>query len=623
MRNTTRQQRSRSIRFRGAAALLTTAAVITGTAGNVQAGSRTSTTRRPAKSVEQSALRYIVRAQAGKTTQLADAVGKAGAVVGAEMNSVDSLVAYLTPAQLKTIKASPSYLQATVDSSIATLQAATNAAANDTSMQTVNAAIGAPAMWAKGYTGKGLCVAVVDTGIAPVPGLDDGRVVNGIDLSLDAVEAPDALGIDAFGHGTHMASIIGGRDRGAALNDPNAFVGVAPETCLLNIKVGAYDGATDVSQVIAAIDWAVTNKSTYNIRVLNLSYGTSSTQKVSDDPLAWAAEVAWRNGIVVVAAAGNDGNKSALTNPANNSAILAVSAADTATDTVALFANGSGKRLPDLSAPGTRIRGLRVPGSLADQQHPAATPGDRYLRGSGTSQATAVVSGAVALLIQAYPDATPDEIKAALRTTAEKLASKAGGKGLLDIAAAADEFAAGVNKAKAKVIGAAAALATAKTAEQAAIASGDAKKRDRAQKDVVSAQAALTKATDDDNAAKAAATTAAAADLTKQAGTRGRGSLEGSRGGSYISTDGKKAVSGELDALGGAWSPATWAPASANGKAWNGRSWTGRSWTGGTWTGRSWTGRSWNGRSWVGRSWVGRSWSGTQWSDAVWTGSLG
>ena len=149
-------------------------------------------------------------------------------------------------------------------------------------------------------------MAVLDTGVAPVPGLSD-KIVNGPDLSLDYQGGlPES--VDAYGHGTHMAGIIAGRDAGS-LTDPTHFVGVAPDARIVNVKVGAADGATDVSQVIAGIDWVVQHRhdNGLNIKVLNLSFGTLSTQSYTVDPLAYAAEVAWTHGVMVVAAAGNDG----------------------------------------------------------------------------------------------------------------------------------------------------------------------------------------------------------------------------------------------------------------------------------------------------------------------------
>jgi serine protease AprX len=168
-----------------------------------------------------------------------------------------------------------------------------------------------------------------------------------------------------------------------------------------------------VSQVIAAIDWAVQHRNSggLNIRVINLSYGTRSTQSYTIDPLAHAVENAWRHGIVVVTAAGNNGPGTALSMPAADPYVIAVGAVDhVGTDTsdddrVSDFTNtGTPIRRPDLLAPGKSVVSLRTPGSYADRSHPEGlVTGDRhqrFFRGSGTSQAAAVVSGAVALLLQ-------------------------------------------------------------------------------------------------------------------------------------------------------------------------------------------------------------------------------
>ncbi len=154
-----------------------------------------------------------------------------------------------------------------------------------------------------GFTGKGVGVALVDTGVVPVPGLDSGNVRLGPDLSFESQAGPYRY-LDTFGHGTHMAGIIVG-------NDPSTgFKGVAPGARLTSVKVGSHDGAVDVSQVIAAVDWVVKHRKddpANPIRVLNLSYGTDGVQSYQVDPLTHAVENAWRAGIVVVVAAGNRG----------------------------------------------------------------------------------------------------------------------------------------------------------------------------------------------------------------------------------------------------------------------------------------------------------------------------
>src|SRR6266849_8753992 len=188
--------------------------------------------------------------------------------------------------------------------------AATYAPATDVnSMYSTTQYTGATQWWNAGYTGKGIDVAVIDSGVSPVQGLSaPGKVVYGPDLSLES-QAPNLTNLDTYGHGTFMAGLIAGRDDevvGPYQDAPTSqYLGVAPDARILSIKVATADGGTDVSQVIAAIDWVVQHAHDpgMNIRVLNISYGTNGSQSYLTDPLAYAAEVAWKSGIVVGAAA--------------------------------------------------------------------------------------------------------------------------------------------------------------------------------------------------------------------------------------------------------------------------------------------------------------------------------
>ncbi len=171
-----------------------------------------------------------------------------------------------------------------------------------TTLAQVRSTIGAHSLWRKGHTGRGVGVALIDTGVVPVKGLDSGNVVNGADLSFES-QAPDLRYYDTFGHGTHMAGIIAGDDPKGRLLDLDRFHGVAPGAQLTSLKVAASDGGVDVSQVVAAVDWVVEHRNDdpkNPIRVLNLSYGTDGVQDYRVDPLTHAVENAWRAGIVVV-----------------------------------------------------------------------------------------------------------------------------------------------------------------------------------------------------------------------------------------------------------------------------------------------------------------------------------
>jgi serine protease AprX len=441
-----------------------------------------------------------------------------------------------------------------------------------TTLEDVRTTIGARALWQRGYTGRGIGVALVDTGVVPVRGLTSGNVENGADLSFESQD-DDLRYFDTFGHGTHMAGIIAGNEP-AGLLGLGRFQGIAPDAKLTSLKVASSDGAVDVSQVVAAVDWVVEHRdddAANPIRVLNLSFGTDGVQDPRVDPLTHAVENAWRAGIVVVVSAGNEGTDAPrLNNPAYDPRVIAVGAADTrgtvlqSDDLVPEFSSrGDAARRVDLVAPGRSIASLRDPGSYIDAVHPGARYGDLLFKGSGSSQAAAVVSGAVALLLDQRPNLTPDQVKALLRATATPMPkADAAGRGAGEL----------------NVLGASQAPAP------------DARQN--------------------------------------SAPSTGLGSLEAARGTQHVA-DGDVELRGEQDVL-GAWDAPGWARASSNGSAWVGGRWNGREWTGGcwcadswtghTWAGRSWAGRSWAGRSWAGRSWAGRSWAGRSWAGEGWAG---
>jgi serine protease AprX len=257
--------------------------------------------------------------------------------------------------------------------------------------------------------GSGVGVAVLDSGAVEVGGLErPGTLVHGPDFSSERRD-PDLAGLDTFGHGTHVAGIIAGSD------------GVAPGAHVISVKVAGADGVTSLGQVLTGLDWIRSHSRKHGIRIVNLSLGTDGTDDYRHDILAWAAEQLWQDGIAVVASAGNKGSAAGgLDLPAADPFVIAVGATDTAgtpdpsDDTVADFSSRSAVRPPDVVAPGTEIVSLRVPGSTLDTEFPGARVGDGYFRGSGTSQAAAVVSGLAARLLQQRPWLTADQLKALL-----------------------------------------------------------------------------------------------------------------------------------------------------------------------------------------------------------------
>ncbi len=340
---------------------------------------------------------------------------------------------------------------------------------------------------------------------------------------------------------------------------------MAPDARIVSIKVADAKGQTDVSQAIAAIDWVVQNKNKngLNIRVLNMSFGTDGVQDYLLDPLAYAAEQAWHQGIVVVVAVGNEGfGTGKVNNPAYDPYLIAVGSNDsqgtatTADDAVSAFStDGDGTRNPDLVAPGAGVVSLRSSGSYLDTQFPAARIGERFFRGSGTSQAAAVVSGAAALLISQRPGLTPDQVKALLTQSASPIAGATAaqqGAGVLDL-----------------------------------------------------------------RAAKVAPTPVNATQTF--ALSTGIGSLELSRGSVHV-TVGGRTVRGEVDVRGRSFDARNWAAGLRNGTNWSGMTWSGMTWSGMTWSGMTWSGMTWSGMTWSGMTWSGMTWSGMTWSGMTWSG---
>jgi serine protease AprX len=520
-------------------------------------------------------LSVIVREAAGAGSQAEKAVRSLGGRIDGRLPIIDGFVASVPAGSLASLARSQGVQSvtpnATVELTGSKVDGFDPSASAGSWKQTIEA-INAQELWKYGYRGQGVDVALIDSGVAPVEGIKD-HLVNGADLSFES-QAANLRYLDTYGHGTHMAGIIAGRDSGIGWGDEThdldkRFEGVAPRSRIVSVKVATSSGATDVSQVIAAIDWVVQHRTSggLNIRVLNLSFGTDGTQAYGLDPLAYAAEVAWRKGIVVVVAAGNSNfGSNRLNNPAFDPFVITVGADDTkgttsvTDDTIPVWsAKGDPSRRPDLVAPGKSVVSLRSGGSFLDLNHPEGKVGiSRFFRGSGTSQAAAVVSGAAALLLSQRPSLTPNQVKYLLKSTAVRLPSAdidAQGSGLINLKAARD-----------------------------------------------------------------ASTPSSAIALQSYPLATGAGSLELSRGSVHVSNNGVD-LTGEKDIFGAAFVGSAWAAASLTGNTWSGGVWNGNTWSGNTWSGNTWAGNTWSGNTWAGNTWSGNTWSGNTWSGNTWSGN--
>jgi serine protease AprX len=404
--------------------------------------------------------------------------------------------------------------------------------------------------------GAGVTVALLDTGVSQVGDLGD-RVDARIDFT------PGGAGDDAYGHGTHLAGVIAGNGSASG----GKWRGVAPAAHLISVKVAGSDGSTDVSVVIAALQWIVTHRDLYNIRVLNLAFGTDGHQPYALDPLDAAVERAWAAGITVVVSAGNRGSNSGTINkPGDDPYAITVGAADLngtadrSDDVVAPFSSRGptqdGFEKPDLVAPGITIVSTRSVGSTIDAQHPDAVIDDNYFKGTGTSQAAAIVSGVAALMYGVDPSLKPNQVKGMLLDTAFKTAAYrvGGGAGLVD-------------------------------AEGAVLAADGA---------VTNPNAGLDHAVGD-------------------------GSLEGSRGNVHVMSDldgdgSIELVQGEIDVLGDPWDSNSWSSNSWSSDSWSSNSWSSLIAENDGWSSNSWSSNSWSGMCWNSNSWSSNSWSSVTWS---------
>jgi serine protease AprX len=282
-------------------------------------------------------------------------------------------------------------------------------------------------------TGKGVGVAVIDTGIAGdhpdfrLPGNRGTRVVASA-VTNPCASDPD----DNFGHGTHVAGLIAGNSlvRVSGKKELRGrYMGVAPRANLISVKVADDDGHTTVLDVIYGIQFAVEHREQFGIRVVNLSLSSTVADSYLTDPLDAAVESAWFSGLVVVAAAGNEGEAPDAVSyaPGNDPYVITAGSLDDrgtwpiGDDLLASWSSRGltqdGFRKPDVLASGTRLVAPLAPGSDFVDLCRTCVVDREYFRVSGTSMSAAVVSGVAALMLERNPGWTPDQVKGALLST--------------------------------------------------------------------------------------------------------------------------------------------------------------------------------------------------------------
>ena len=388
---------------------------------------------------ETSAVKVIVQFKHKPVASHQSEISRRGGSVQADLSLVNSLQATMPASKLEELSNDDEVAYISPDRPLG------NTLNNSTGAVLANYA------WGLGLDGTGVGVAVIDSGIHMV---DDLKGSAGKASSV--VASFDTIGggtDDKYGHGTHVAGIIAGNAAASSCKDCTlALRGMASNVTLINFHALDQNGQGTDSSVINAINQAIALKGKYNIRVINLSLGRPVFESYTQDPLCQAVEAAWKAGIVVVVAAGNDGRDDTMgTNgygtisaPGNDPYVITVGAMNTvgtpdrADDVMTTYSSKGPTAIdhiakPDIMAPGNHVISLQANGTLAkaypdnrpllsyynrmakaDQISPA------YYTLSGTSMATPVVSAAAALLIQQNPKMTPDQVKARLMTTAFK-----------------------------------------------------------------------------------------------------------------------------------------------------------------------------------------------------------
>ncbi len=526
--------------------------------------------------------------------------------------------------------------------------------ADSTGASTVRQTLG---LDATGTEGAGVTVALVDTGVADVADLSDA-VAGHVDVTGTGVG-------DAFGHGTFMAGLIAGNGASSG----GRYTGVAPGASLLDVKVADAEGTTSLSTVLRGLEVVARHP---EVDVLNLSLSSGSPLPYQLDPLTRALDALWRRGVTVVVPSGNDGpDARTVSSPGVDPTLLTVGAVDEngtagrSDDTVPSWSSrGPAPQdvaKPDLAAPGAHLVSLRAPGSTVDDANPGSRVEDAYFRGSGTSMATAVTSGAAAALLSASPRFSPDQVKNALTTStydASGLGDEfAAGTGGLDLAAAFDARATHGRKVRAGLPGGDVEAAFAELARAWAAGDYDAAARAWAQLDpqarawaarawasavwqranswstsewnarAWAARAWAARAWADDEwlarawAARAWADDEWAARAWVARAWAARAWADGSWSARAWSDDDWAARAWAEDGWAArAWSARAWSDDSWAGRAWAGRAWAGRAWAGRAWADDSWAGRAWAGRAWAGRAWADETWSARAWSGRAWAG---
>ncbi|GII25848.1 hypothetical protein Pme01_54450 [Planosporangium mesophilum] len=462
------------------------------------------------------------------------------------------------------------------------------------SSSTVRKTLGLPE---NGDEGRGITVAVVDTGVADVPDLA-GKVSDRVDVTGTGRG-------DGFGHGTFMAGLIAGS--GAASG--GAYQGVAPGAKLVDVKVADAQGRTDLITVLRGLQWV--SEHARDVQVLNLSLSSGSPLPYQIDPLTQALESLWHRGVTVVVPSGNDGpGAGTVTSPGNDPVLLTAGGLDESgtagrgDDTVGTWSGRGptwqGDAKPDLVAPGGHVVSLRSPGSVVDTSNPQARIGSDYFRGSGTSMATAVTAGIVADALAVAPKLRPDSVKSLFTGTAYTAAgltraagAGAGGLDAARVLAAAPDWRSKPSQSQSD--------------KDNQVVGRDAKR-----------WAAFEKAVLDGDGVAAEAAWKALSPASRDWAARAWAQLDPAARAWAARAWAARAWAGAGDE----WAARAWAARAWAARAWASDDWAARAWASDDWAARAWAARAWADVDWAARAWASEDWAARAWAARAWASDI-
>jgi len=367
--------------------------------------------RQPEASDQQTHQVIVCLKEPARSARIEDLCSMQTSDMATSMPSVGMLAGKLCAQTIRSLAEHPDVQMISVDRKVKALLNAATQAVEAAAVRSVY-----------GLTGRGIGIAILDTGVYPHPDLTmpSNRYITFVDYIQ---HRPDPY--DDNGHGTHVAgcAVSNGYISGGVYSAP------APEANIIGIKVLDAQGEGTYASILAGINFCIQHRDALGIRIMNLSLGAIPVTSHVNDPLAAACRSAWRAGIVVCAAAGNTGPTGTIHTPGYEPLILTVGAVDdanTAPRTDDRYADYTSRGptvdgfiKPDVAVPGTSITSLLSPSSVLAGQYPGNIVGEWYLTLTGTSMATPICAGAAAQILQAYPSFTPDQVKVLIKETAQ------------------------------------------------------------------------------------------------------------------------------------------------------------------------------------------------------------